>query len=96
MHQLASTLRNEYCIKVIGEVKARPDNQVNDKMVTGSIEVYAKELVIFNKSKALPLDFNQENTEEQRLRYRYLDLRRERCTRCWLQELRLLVIFAHS
>lgn len=78
MHQLASTLRNEYCIKVIGEVKARPDNQVNDKMVTGSIEVYAKELVIFNKSKALPLDFNQENTEEQRLRYRYLDLRREK------------------
>ena len=78
MHQLASTLRNEYCIKVIGEVKARPDHQVNDKMVTGSIEVYAKELVIFNKSKALPLDFNQENTEEQRLRYRYLDLRREK------------------
>ena len=78
MHQLASTLRNEYCIKVIGEVKARPDNQVNDKMVTGSIEVYAKELVIFNKSNALPLDFNQENTEEQRLRYRYLDLRREK------------------
>lgn len=78
MHQLASTLRNEYCIKVIGEVKARPGNQVNDKMVTGSIEVYAKELVIFNKSKALPLDFNQENTEEQRLRYRYLDLRREK------------------
>ena len=76
LHQLASTLRNEFCICVKGCVKARPDEQVNKKMATGEIEVYAKELKIFNKAGVLPLDFNQDNTEEQRLRYRYLDLRR--------------------
>lgn len=76
LHALASTLRNEFCICVKGTVKARPDDQVNKKMSTGEIEVYAKELQIFNKAGVLPLDFNQENTEEQRLRYRYLDLRR--------------------
>ncbi|MGN0902827.1 MAG: aspartate--tRNA ligase [Succinivibrio sp.] len=76
VHELASTLRNEYCICVKGAVKARPDDQVNKKMSTGEIEVYASELKIFNKAGVLPLDFNQDNTEEQRLRYRYLDLRR--------------------
>ena len=76
VHALASTLRNEYCICVKGMVKARPDDQVNKKMKTGEIEVYASEIKIFNKAGVLPLDFNQDNTEEQRLRYRYLDLRR--------------------
>ena len=76
LHEAASTLRNEFCIRVTGTVKARPANQVNDKMATGEIEVYAQNLEIFNKSAVLPLDFNQDNTEEQRLRYRYLDLRR--------------------
>lgn len=76
LHELASTLRNEFCIKVTGTVKARPDDQINRKMATGEIEVYAKDLTIFNKAGVLPLDFNQENSEEQRLRYRYLDLRR--------------------
>lgn len=76
LHEAASTLRNEFCICVTGIVKARPANQVNDKMATGEIEVYAQDLEIFNKSAVLPLDFNQDNTEEQRLRYRYLDLRR--------------------
>ncbi len=76
LHQIASTLRNEFCICVKGTVKARPADQVNRKMATGEIEVYASELKIFNKAGVLPLDFNQENSEEQRLRYRYLDLRR--------------------
>lgn len=74
LHELASTLRNEFCICVTGKVKARPEP--NKNMKTGDVEVYASELKIFNKSAALPLDFNQDNTEEQRLRYRYLDLRR--------------------
>lgn len=76
LHEVASTLRNEFCICVKGTVKARPADQINSKMATGEIEVYASELKVFNKAAALPLDFNQENTEEQRLRYRYLDLRR--------------------
>lgn len=76
LHEKAATLRNEFCIKVEGTVKARPDDQINKNMSTGAVEVYASSLEIFNKSAALPLDFNQDNTEEQRLRYRYLDLRR--------------------
>ena len=76
LHEQASTLRNGFCIKVTGVVKARPESQVNEKMATGEIEVYAQDLCIFNKCASLPLDFNQENSEEQRLRYRYLDLRR--------------------
>ncbi len=76
VHELAATLRNEFCIKVVGTVRKRPDSQVNSNMKSGAIEVYASSLEILNKSAVLPLDFNQDNTEEQRLRYRYLDLRR--------------------
>ena len=72
----AAALRNEFCIQIKGEVIARPDNQINKNMATGEVEVLAKELRIYNASDVLPLDFNQNNTEEQRLKYRYLDLRR--------------------
>lgn len=72
----AAGLRNEFCIQIKGEVIARPDNQINKNMATGEVEVLAKELRIYNASDVLPLDFNQNNTEEQRLKYRYLDLRR--------------------
>ncbi|MCR5537578.1 MAG: aspartate--tRNA ligase [Succinivibrio sp.] len=76
LHSEAATLRNEYCVCIRGMVRARPADQKNSEMKTGEIEVYARELKIFNKAAPLPLDFNQDNTEEQRLRYRYLDLRR--------------------
>ncbi|MDC0602955.1 aspartate--tRNA ligase, partial [Aliiglaciecola sp.] len=56
--------------------RARPEGQVNKDMSTGEIEILGKALTILNKSAALPLDWNQENSEEQRLKYRYLDLRR--------------------
>ncbi|WP_257812695.1 aspartate--tRNA ligase [Aggregatibacter actinomycetemcomitans] len=72
----AAGLRNEFCIQIQGEVIARPDNQINKNMATGEVEVLAKVLKIYNASDVLPLDFNQNNTEEQRLKYRYLDLRR--------------------
>ncbi|WP_412497894.1 aspartate--tRNA ligase [Vibrio furnissii] len=74
--EVANQLRNEFCIKLTGEVHARPDSQVNTDMATGEIEVLAKGLQIINRSDVLPLDFNQKNSEEQRLKYRYLDLRR--------------------
>lgn len=73
---LASGLRNEFCIQVTGVVRPRPDSQANKDMVTGEIEIFAHELEIINKSEPLPLDFNQVNSDEQRLKYRYLDLRR--------------------
>ncbi|WP_027697173.1 aspartate--tRNA ligase [Vibrio litoralis] len=72
----ANQLRNEFCIKLTGEVRARPDSQINKDMATGEVEVYATGLEIINRSEALPLDFNQTNSEEQRLKYRYIDLRR--------------------
>ncbi|MGO2304330.1 MAG: aspartate--tRNA ligase [Providencia sp.] len=72
----ASELRNEFCIQITGTVRARPDNQKNKDMATGEIEVFAEEFDIFNRSEPLPLDSNQTNTEESRLKYRYLDLRR--------------------
>ncbi|MCR5084064.1 MAG: aspartate--tRNA ligase [Succinivibrionaceae bacterium] len=76
LHQRASTLRGEFCVKVTGKVRPRPEDQVNPRMPTGEVEVEASGLEIFNSSAPLPIDSNQENTEEQRLRYRYLDLRR--------------------
>lgn len=72
----ASELRNEFCVEIVGLVRARPDSQINKDMRTGEVELLGKEVSIINRSPALPLDWNQENSEEQRLKYRYLDLRR--------------------
>ncbi|MGF1737552.1 aspartate--tRNA ligase [Photobacterium satsumensis] len=74
--EVANQLRNEFCIRLTGEVRVRPDSQVNKDMATGEVEILATGLEIINRSDVLPLDFNQKNTEEQRLKYRYLDLRR--------------------
>ncbi len=74
--EVANQLRNEFCIKLTGEVRVRPESQVNKDMATGEVEILATGLSIVNRSEVLPLDFNQKNSEEQRLKYRYLDLRR--------------------
>ncbi len=76
----ANTLRNEFCVQLKGIVRARPEGQVNKTMKTGAIEILGIELTILNKSAPLPLDSNQVNSEEQRLKYRYLDLRRVEMT----------------
>lgn len=80
LFDVAYTLRNEFCIQVKGTVRARPESQINKDMATGEVEVYASELIILNKAAPLPLDSNQNNSEEQRLKYRYLDLRRPMMT----------------
>lgn len=72
----AAQLRNEFCLQLTGIVRARPDRQVNSDMTTGAVEVLATELTIINRSEPLPLEAKQNNTEEQRLKFRYLDLRR--------------------
>lgn len=76
--EVASSLRSEFCVQIKGLVRARPDSQVNADMRTGEIEILGLELTILNSSAPLPInmDKNQHNTEEQRLKYRYLDLRR--------------------
>lgn len=72
----ASALRSEACVQIQGEVIARDESQINRDMATGEIEVLVKNLVVYNNAEVMPLDFNQNNSEEQRLKYRYLDLRR--------------------
>ncbi|MCP1065196.1 aspartate--tRNA ligase [Serratia symbiotica] len=72
----AYDLRNEFCIQIVGTVRARPDSQINTEMTTGEVEVFAHALEVINRSDPLPLDANQVNSEEARLKYRYLDLRR--------------------
>ena len=74
--ELANSVRSEFCVQITGKVRPRPEGQVNKDMSTGEIEILGQALTVLNKSAPLPLDWNQENSEEQRLKYRYLDLRR--------------------
>lgn len=73
--ETASDLRSEFCIQIIGTVRKRPEIQINKKMATGQVELLAHTLKIINQSEPLPIDLNQVNSEEVRLKYRYLDLR---------------------
>ena len=73
---VANTLRQEFCVKVTGTVRARPESQINKDMATGEVEILGTGLTVINRAEPLPLDFNQQNSEERRLKYRYLDLRR--------------------
>ncbi|SIS85591.1 aspartyl-tRNA synthetase [Roseivivax lentus] len=72
-------LRSEWCVRIDGTVKARDENLVNPKLPTGEIEVYIRDVEVLGASEELPLIVfgDQEYPEETRLRYRYLDLRRE-------------------
>ncbi len=72
-------VRSEWCIRIDGNVKARDPELVNPKLPTGEIEVYVRELEVLGAADELPLMVfgDQEYPEETRLRYRYLDLRRE-------------------
>jgi len=75
----AHNLRLEYVIAVKGTVSVRPQNMVNPDLKTGQIEVIAKDLKILNSSKELPIQINEKVVadEDLRLKYRYLDLRRQ-------------------
>jgi aspartyl-tRNA synthetase len=77
----AERLRNEYCVRVTGDVRMRPESQWNESMATGKVEVIATGVELFNASAPLPLLMTDEDGEEVRLRYRYLDLRRPRMQR---------------
>ncbi|RMF01481.1 MAG: aspartate--tRNA ligase [Chloroflexi bacterium] len=83
MHELAQTLRNEYVIQVSGRVRLRPAGQENPRLDTGAIELEGHSLKILNAAKTPPFDINKETPVDEaiRLRYRYLDLRRERMQR---------------
>jgi aspartyl-tRNA synthetase len=79
-----AALKNEWVVKVTGLVRARPDDQVNPAMPTGSVEVEAHTVVVLNPAKAMPFVVNRDDEvvdENIRLKYRYLDLRREHMRR---------------
>jgi aspartyl-tRNA synthetase len=75
---LADRVRSEYVLKITGRVRARTDATINPNMATGQIEVLGKELVILNQAETPPfqLDEHTSVSEEVRLHYRYMDLRR--------------------
>jgi len=78
---VARPLRNEFCVKIVGEVAARPDGNSNPNLPSGDIEVIATEVTILSESAPLPFPIEEFNAttvgEESRLKYRYLDLRRD-------------------
>jgi aspartyl-tRNA synthetase len=85
-YQDAEALRNEYVVKITGRVTARPEDSLNPKLPTGEVEVYADQIELLNSlSKQLPFQVSTSDTseirEELRLKYRYLDLRRDRMSR---------------
>jgi aspartyl-tRNA synthetase len=83
MHDAAQALRNEFVIQVTGTVRHRPEDQENPNLATGDIEVDGTTLTILNRANTPPFDINKELPVDEalRLRYRYLDLRRERMQR---------------
>lgn len=68
-------LKKESVVQVKGKVNARPEKQVNNDMPTGEVEVEAQEIIVLNESEPMPFD-PKETTEETRLKYRFVDLRR--------------------
>ncbi|NCQ40955.1 MAG: aspartate--tRNA ligase, partial [Cyanobacteria bacterium] len=85
-YQNAESLRNEYVVKITGKVSQRPPESLNSKLPSGEIEIYATEITLLNAvAKQLPFQVStieDENVREDlRLKYRYLDLRRERMSR---------------
>jgi aspartyl-tRNA synthetase len=75
---VAAGLRNEFCLRVVGEVSLRPEGNANPNLPTGEIELVAAEVEVLNEAAPLPfqIDEHVEVGEEVRLKYRYLDLRR--------------------
>jgi aspartyl-tRNA synthetase len=81
----AERLRNEFVIRVAGRVRERPPGTTNANLPSGRVELLAQELELLNRSEPLPFQLDEQVSEELRLKYRYLDLRREVMT----QRLRL-------
>jgi aspartyl-tRNA synthetase len=79
-HKAIESARAEWVLQVEGVVRMRPSDQFNPKMATGEIELEARKVTVLNQSKATPIvvSRDEEENEDIRLKYRYLDLRRER------------------
>jgi aspartyl-tRNA synthetase len=73
----AERLRSEFVIRVKGHVRARPGNTANTQLASGAVELLAEQIEVLNRSEPLPFQLDETVHEELRLKYRYLDLRRE-------------------
>ncbi len=73
----AEKLRNEFVVKIRGLVRERPAGTANANLASGKVELLARELVTLNRSEPLPFQLDEHVSEEVRLKYRYLDLRRD-------------------
>ncbi len=79
VYETFGKLRSEFVVQVKGIVSKRPDDTINDRLKTGTIEIYPNEIKILSSSKALPFVLDDETVSEDiRLKYRYLDLRSEK------------------
>ncbi|MFZ9857982.1 MAG: aspartate--tRNA ligase [Roseiflexaceae bacterium] len=83
VHAIASEARSEFVLQVTGTVRTRPAEAINPELGTGEIELMATAVNVLNPAKQTPLMINRDGNEEEplRLKYRYLDLRRERMQR---------------
>jgi aspartyl-tRNA synthetase len=82
-HKTLDTVRSEFVIQIKGKVRPRPKGLENPKLATGAIEIICDEVEILNESKTPPFEVDRDGdvNEELRLKYRYLDLRRDRMKR---------------
>lgn len=83
-YEVANKLHPEWVIEVVGIVNKRPEKMINPEIKTGGIEILAEEVVVLSEAKTLPFGIDTDGTEineELRMKYRYLDLRRERLSR---------------
>ena len=78
MFALAERIRNEYVLQVKGRVRARDEATINEKLATGRVEVLGLELVVLNTAETPPFQLDEDDVHDDlRLRYRYIDLRRD-------------------
>ncbi len=81
---MVEDLKSEWVVEIVGEVKKRPENMINDEIPTGTIEVAAESVEVLSESKTPPFDVDtdgKEVSEELRMKYRYIDMRRDRIQR---------------
>ena len=79
VHKILSKIKPEYVIQVEGKISKRPDDTINDKLKTGTIEMYPDKVNVLSSAQTLPFVLDDDNvSEDVRLKYRYLDLRREK------------------
>ena len=79
VHAILSKIKPEYVIQAEGKISKRPDETVNEKLKTGTIEMYPTKVTVLSSAQTLPFVLDDDNvSEDVRLKYRYLDLRREK------------------